>query len=89
MNLMVDLADKRIRNVDMNTYPITFPPVFIASKFPHHLLCPITGINIADREYLKEVRKLCDQNVILLIFDEVQLDIYIKICSTEKLETPI
>lgn len=30
------------------------------------------GINVADKRYLEEVRKLCDQKDILLIFDEIQ-----------------
>ncbi|MBF0478188.1 MAG: aspartate aminotransferase family protein [Candidatus Omnitrophica bacterium] len=30
------------------------------------------GINIATKEYVKELRKICDQKDILLIFDEVQ-----------------
>lgn len=30
------------------------------------------GINIAKREYIEEIRKLCDEKNILLIFDEVQ-----------------
>lgn len=30
------------------------------------------GINIAGQEYLKEIRKICDEKDILLIFDEVQ-----------------
>ncbi|MBF0521871.1 MAG: aspartate aminotransferase family protein [Candidatus Omnitrophica bacterium] len=30
------------------------------------------GINIADKDYVKEIRTLCDQKNILLIFDEVQ-----------------
>lgn len=33
------------------------------------------GINLADPDYLKELRNLCDQNNILLIFDEVQCGI--------------
>jgi len=30
------------------------------------------GVNVADKNYLKELRKICDQKNILLIFDEVQ-----------------
>ncbi len=30
------------------------------------------GINVADKEYMKGLRKICDDNDILLIFDEVQ-----------------
>jgi len=30
------------------------------------------GINIAGKDYIKEIRQICDQNDILLIFDEVQ-----------------
>ncbi len=30
------------------------------------------GITVADKDYLKQVRELCDQNGILLMFDEVQ-----------------
>ena len=30
------------------------------------------GINIADKEFVKELRKICDTNNLLLIFDEVQ-----------------
>ncbi len=30
------------------------------------------GINIASREYLQKVRQLCDENDIVLVFDEVQ-----------------
>lgn len=30
------------------------------------------GINVADREYLVKVRRLCDERNILLIFDEIQ-----------------
>lgn len=30
------------------------------------------GINIADKQYLEDVRKLCDERDMLLIFDEVQ-----------------
>ena len=30
------------------------------------------GVNLANREYIKQVRKLCDEKNILLIFDEVQ-----------------
>ncbi|MBI5124088.1 MAG: aspartate aminotransferase family protein [Candidatus Omnitrophica bacterium] len=30
------------------------------------------GINIADKEYMKEVRKLCDEKDIVMILDEVQ-----------------
>lgn len=30
------------------------------------------GINVADNEFLKELRQLCDDNGMLLIFDEVQ-----------------
>ena len=30
------------------------------------------GINMPDEGYLKEVRKICDENEVLLIFDEVQ-----------------
>ena len=30
------------------------------------------GINIADKEYMEGLRKICDENDILLIFDEVQ-----------------
>ncbi len=30
------------------------------------------GINVASQEYVKEVRKICDEKDILLIFDEVQ-----------------
>ncbi|MBA2862131.1 acetylornithine transaminase [Methanococcus maripaludis] len=30
------------------------------------------GIHVADKDYLKAVRKLCDENNIVLIFDEVQ-----------------
>lgn len=30
------------------------------------------GINVADKDYLKQVRELCDQHGILLMFDEVQ-----------------
>ncbi len=30
------------------------------------------GINVADPDFLKEVRKLCDERGILLIFDEIQ-----------------
>jgi predicted acetylornithine/succinylornithine family transaminase len=30
------------------------------------------GVNIADKEYIKNIRNLCDQKDILLIFDEVQ-----------------
>jgi len=31
-----------------------------------------SGVNLVDYEYAKKVRKLCDENDILLIFDEVQ-----------------
>ncbi len=30
------------------------------------------GVNIADKEYIKAIRKLCDEKNILLIFDEIQ-----------------
>lgn len=30
------------------------------------------GINVADKEYLKQVRELCDEHGVLLMFDEVQ-----------------
>ena len=30
------------------------------------------GIHVADKEYVQELRKICDQRNILLIFDEVQ-----------------
>ncbi|HHV59780.1 MAG TPA: aspartate aminotransferase family protein [Clostridiaceae bacterium] len=30
------------------------------------------GVNLIDREYIREVRKLCDEKGILMIFDEVQ-----------------
>ena len=30
------------------------------------------GIHVADKEYIKEIRKICDERDILLIFDEVQ-----------------
>ncbi|MCI8341797.1 MAG: aspartate aminotransferase family protein [Firmicutes bacterium] len=30
------------------------------------------GIHVADKEYLKEVRQICDKNDIVLVFDEVQ-----------------
>lgn len=30
------------------------------------------GVNVASEEYVKELRKVCDENNILLIFDEVQ-----------------
>ncbi len=30
------------------------------------------GVNVADKEYVRAVRKLCDEKQILLIFDEVQ-----------------
>ncbi len=30
------------------------------------------GITVADKDYLKQVRELCDENGILLMFDEVQ-----------------
>ncbi len=33
------------------------------------------GVNVIDTEFLSEVRKLCDENDILLIFDEVQTGI--------------
>lgn len=33
------------------------------------------GINVADQEYLQQLRKLCDEKNILLIFDEVQCGI--------------
>jgi len=33
------------------------------------------GINVADQEYIKEVRRICDEKNILLIFDEVQTGI--------------
>ncbi|MEI6863193.1 MAG: aspartate aminotransferase family protein [Candidatus Omnitrophota bacterium] len=33
------------------------------------------GVNIADKIYLKELRKLCDEKDLLLIFDEVQTGI--------------
>lgn len=33
------------------------------------------GVNIADESYIKELRKLCDENKILLIFDEIQTGI--------------
>ena len=31
-----------------------------------------SGVNLTNIEYMKEVRKLCDEKGILLIFDEVQ-----------------
>ncbi len=30
------------------------------------------GINVADKDFVKELRSICDQNKLLLIFDEVQ-----------------
>jgi acetylornithine/N-succinyldiaminopimelate aminotransferase len=30
------------------------------------------GVNVADENYIKELRKICDENNILLIFDEIQ-----------------
>lgn len=39
------------------------------------------GVNILDAEYLKEVRKICDERDILLIVDEVQTGV----CRTGKL----
>jgi acetylornithine/N-succinyldiaminopimelate aminotransferase len=39
------------------------------------LLEPIqgeSGVHPVDREYLKEVRRICDENDIILIFDEIQ-----------------
>lgn len=30
------------------------------------------GVNVATKEYMREVRRLCDENEMLLIFDEVQ-----------------
>lgn len=33
------------------------------------------GVNVADTEYVKNVRKICDDNKLLLIFDEVQTGI--------------
>ena len=39
------------------------------------------GVNILDSEYLKQVRKICDAKVILLIVDEVQTGV----CRTGKL----
>lgn len=30
------------------------------------------GINVADREYVNEIRKICDEKNLILIFDEVQ-----------------
>lgn len=47
----------------------------ISDKTVAILLEPIQGeggINVADREYLAGLRKLCDQKDLLLIFDEVQ-----------------
>ena len=42
------------------------------------LLEPIQGeggVNVADASYIKELRKICDDNNILLIFDEIQTGI--------------
>ena len=39
------------------------------------------GVNILDSEYLQQVRKICDEKVILLIVDEVQTGV----CRTGKL----
>lgn len=33
------------------------------------------GVNVADKKYIKELRKICDEKGILLIFDEVQTGI--------------
>ena len=33
------------------------------------------GVHVADKEYIKELRKICDDNNILLIFDEIQTGI--------------
>lgn len=33
------------------------------------------GVNVADRAYIKELRKTCDDNGLLLIFDEIQTGI--------------
>ncbi|HOW36220.1 MAG TPA: aspartate aminotransferase family protein [Candidatus Omnitrophota bacterium] len=30
------------------------------------------GVNVAEKEYIKEIRKICDEKKILLVFDEVQ-----------------
>jgi len=50
----------------------------ISSKTTGIMLEPIQGeggIHLADREYLKGVRDICDERGILLIFDEVQCGI--------------
>ncbi len=47
----------------------------ISNKTAGIILEPIQGeggIKVADIEYLKQVRKLCDENDIVLMFDEVQ-----------------
>ena len=33
------------------------------------------GVHVADKEYIQELRKICDENNILLIFDEIQTGI--------------
>lgn len=33
------------------------------------------GVHVADKEYMQELRKICDENNILLIFDEIQTGI--------------
>lgn len=50
--------------IDDNTCAIMMEPVQGES-----------GVHLADTEYLKEVRKLCDEKNLLLIFDEIQTGI--------------
>lgn len=50
----------------------------VSSKSCAIMLEPIQGeggINIPSREYFREVRRICDQHGLLLIFDEVQVGI--------------
>ena len=47
----------------------------VTDKTAAILLEPIqgeSGVHPMDKEYIKEIRKICDENEILLIFDEVQ-----------------
>ncbi len=47
----------------------------ISDKTAAIMLEPIqgeSGVHPMDKEYIKEIRKICDENEILLIFDEVQ-----------------
>src|SRR3989338_6118416 len=55
---------------DLNALKAAITPQTIAIMF--ELVQGEGGINIADKNYVQEIRKICDEKNILLIFDEVQ-----------------